>query len=97
MKELDIRIFGAGKIEFRFENYLDLDPSRKDEYGVPKIQVHYSYSETDKQVIRQTIQGVKHVSSIVGAPLISRNGRPALCLLRPGQEFHLHRNLSNRQ
>ncbi|MGM0883455.1 MAG: recombinase family protein [Bacillota bacterium] len=43
-----------------------MDPSRKDEYGVPKIQVHYSYSETDKQVIRQTIQGVKHVSSIVG-------------------------------
>jgi hypothetical protein len=24
----------------------------------------------------------------LGAPLISRNGRPALCLLRPGQEFH---------
>lgn len=88
LKELDIRIFGAGKIESRFENYVDLDPNRKDEYGVPKIQVHYSYSETDKQVIRQTIQGVKHVSSIVGAPLISRNGRPAICLLRPGQELH---------
>lgn len=79
---------GAGKIQSRFENYLTLDSYRKDEYGVPKIKVHFSYSETDKQVIRQTINGVKHVSRIVGAPLISRNGRPAICLMSPGQEFH---------
>ena len=50
---------------------LVLDRYRRDEYGVPDIQVHISYSETDKAIIRLMDQGLKQASAAMQAPLAS--------------------------
>lgn len=82
LKELQVYFYATGKTESLFENYLALDPHRKDAYGVPKIQVHFSYSEKDKQIINQTIERIKSVANATQAPLNS------ICQLRPGQAHH---------
>ncbi|CCC86184.1 glucose-methanol-choline oxidoreductase (plasmid) [Paenibacillus polymyxa M1] len=83
LKEIPINFHAYCKLESHFDNYLTLDPDRKDEYGVPKIRVHFSYSETDQRVIRQTIAGVKNVVNATGVSLTSE-----VCRHVPGRERH---------
>jgi hypothetical protein len=82
MKEFDIDLYGIAKLEPRYDNYLTLDPNRKDEFGVPLIQVHFSYNEQDKYVIRQSVEGVKHIAKVISAPLRD------ICVMAPGQAHH---------
>ncbi|CAM4200865.1 GMC oxidoreductase [Paenibacillus alkaliterrae] len=87
--EWDIGFYGAfGKVESRFENRVSLDPVRRDEYGVPPIQVHFSYSEKDQAVIRQMGSAMRQASSVMGIRLASENGQPEMCLRPPGADFH---------
>ena len=87
--ELGVRFEGFGIVESRFENQVYLNPNIRDEYGVPKIQIDFSYSEKDKEIIDQVAQGVKQVSEVIKAPLISKNGQSDLCLMPPGQDNHV--------
>jgi choline dehydrogenase-like flavoprotein len=56
-----------GTVESRFENRVELDPSKVDEYGVPLIRVHFSYSERDQEVIRQMQEGVRKMFAAMEA------------------------------
>ena len=38
----------SGKVESRYENRVFVDPSRRDEYGMPELQVDFSYSAKDE-------------------------------------------------
>ena len=58
-KELGVRFEGFGMVESRFENQVYLNPNSRDEYGVPKIQIDFSYSEKDKEIIHQVAQDGK--------------------------------------
>jgi choline dehydrogenase-like flavoprotein len=88
LKEIPIALFSSVQLESHYDNYLALDPQNKDEYGVPKLKVHFSYSERDKAAIRQAIEGVKNCSRAAGASLNPVNGWPAICLFSPGYERH---------
>ncbi|MDQ0062509.1 hypothetical protein [Paenibacillus harenae] len=55
----------SGRIVPRFDNYVYLDPSRRDEYGIPNIQVNFSYNENDKAVMAQMIQATHQVASVM--------------------------------
>lgn len=83
-----ISLTGYGKVESRFDNKLTLNSRRLDEYGVPQIQVQFSYSEKDKEIIRQMVSTVKKASSAMGAVLTSKNGQPTIDLRTPGAEHH---------
>jgi choline dehydrogenase-like flavoprotein len=87
--EWDIRYQGFGSVEPRFENQLYLDPNARDEYGVPLIQINFSYSDKDKEIIQQMTEQMKRVSQIIRAPLISPDGGPAICLNPPGIDYHV--------
>jgi choline dehydrogenase-like flavoprotein len=87
--ELGVRFEGFGIVESRYENQVYLDPNILDEYGVPVIQIKYSNSERDKEIIDQVAQGIMQVSSIIKAPIVSRNGHIDLCMLPPGQDNHV--------
>ncbi|MGM7724430.1 GMC oxidoreductase [Metabacillus sp. Hm71] len=85
----DIGFYGAfGKVESRFENQVTLDPIRRDEYGVPIIQVHFSYSDKDKAVIRQMELAMRQASNAMGIYLAAPDGLPEICLMPPGADFH---------
>lgn len=70
-EEMDVFIGGFGTVEPRYENKVTLDPYRRDEYGMPELQIQFDYSETDKAILGQAAEEVKRVTSVIGAPLVS--------------------------
>ena len=86
--ELHIGISAFGKVESRFENQVYLDPYKRDEYGVPEIQVQFSYSEKDKAIINQMASALTQVVSVMGASFHTTDSRPPICLMPPGSDYH---------
>lgn len=78
----------TGRIIPQFDNYVYLDPSRTDEYGVPRIQVNFSCHEIDKAVIVQMVQAVRQVASVMKMNLTPAFGRPEICIWPPGADNH---------
>jgi choline dehydrogenase-like flavoprotein len=86
-KEWGIDLQASGKVESRYENYVSLDPRRRDEYGVPELQVCFSYNDRDLEVIRIMADGVKRASQAMNATLLATDGSE-VCLRLPGEEIH---------
>ncbi len=88
-KEVGVRFEGFGIVESRYRNRVYLDPSRLNKYGVPEIQIDFSYSDRDREIIEMTARGIERVSDIIQAPLLTENGRSDLCLMPAGQDNHV--------
>lgn len=86
--EVGIGMNGFGLVEPRADNRIVLDPGSFDEYGVPEIQVHYSYTQKDLDVIQEMTEGMKKAFSAIGATLVSVDGQPEICLRAPGESNH---------
>lgn len=80
-KEISIDI--SGKIQARFDNFVYLTHDRKDEYGVPEIQINFSYSETDLAVVRLMQESVRKVAAGMKASVPADN-----CIWPPGYDNH---------
>ncbi|WP_425414593.1 GMC oxidoreductase [Paenibacillus harenae] len=83
-----VNFYGYGKVEPQYENYVALDPYKKDEYGIPEIQVHFSLSDADWDVVRQMTEGIKSIAANAGIRLVSQEGRPPICLTPLGDLHH---------
>ncbi|MBD1379874.1 GMC family oxidoreductase [Bacillus sp. IB182487] len=83
LEDLIVSEGAYGRVESRFENRIYLDPSERDEYGVPMMQVNFSYSDRDREVINQMAQGIIQSASAMGVILDSV---PAF--FPPGSDFH---------
>lgn len=86
--EVGIGSNGYGLVEPRAENQIVLDPGRIDEYGVPAIQVRFSYTDKDLDVIRIMTEGMSKAFSAMRANPVSVDGQPAICLRAPGSGSH---------
>ncbi|XEC94725.1 GMC oxidoreductase [Paenibacillus tarimensis] len=82
LEELDILLQCFGKIEPRYENRVILNPDRKDEFGVPEIEVHFSFSETELAEIQKMVESVKRISSVGDITL------GEICLVPTGDLHH---------
>ena len=58
-----------GRVQSRAENRVYIDPTKKDEFGVPLQQVEYSLSDKDHQVAEQVEQGIRHSAAAMGVTL----------------------------
>ncbi|CAM4413127.1 GMC family oxidoreductase [Paenibacillus alkaliterrae] len=65
-----------------------LDDRRKDAFGVPEIQVRFSYSTADWAVIDEMRKAVDKVASTMQALLTPTDDLPAVCLVPPGADYH---------
>ncbi|WP_223193050.1 GMC oxidoreductase [Paenibacillus sedimenti] len=86
--EESVLFFGYGQVNPRYENRITLDPFKKDAYGVPEVEVQYSFSPEEKAVIGQLAEGIERVASATGIRLTSQNGRPPVCLTPAGDLHH---------
>jgi choline dehydrogenase-like flavoprotein len=86
--EWSVDYFVSGKVESRFENRVYLDPNRRDEYGVPEIQVSFSYSAKDEEIIGRMYAALQQSVSAMRMRLVSREGAPPVCLMPPGTDNH---------
>lgn len=82
--EYHIETYSFGKVEPRYENRLFLDPDRRDYYGVPEIQVHFSFSENDKSVIARLADRIKRAAAVLGS-----SSQPEICMALPGSDYHV--------
>jgi choline dehydrogenase-like flavoprotein len=87
--EWKISFFGAsGKVEPRYENRVFIEPNRRDEYGVPELQVNFSNSARDEAVLEQMAAGLLRSSSAMQLRMATMNGVPAICRMPPGTDNH---------
>ncbi|MEI7024368.1 GMC oxidoreductase [Paenibacillus sp. y28] len=86
--EVPVIFIPSGLVEPRFDNCVTLDPYRTDEYGIPELRIHLSYSEEDYAVIRQMERAIREAASAMNVRLFEKNGQPAITLRRPGGENH---------
>jgi len=87
-KQWEFTLQGFGRVEPRFENRVFLNYKKLDEYGVPEIQVDFSYSEKDQNVIHQMTKTLQQVAFAMEGQLISKNNQPLICLQTPGIDYH---------
>ncbi|MCA0754811.1 GMC family oxidoreductase N-terminal domain-containing protein [Paenibacillus sp. N4] len=87
-EQWSLGLLGFGEVEPRFENRLSLDPLKRDEYGIPEIQIHFSYSERDQAIIRSTVSAMQQAASASGIRLRTENNQPDICLALPGADNH---------
>jgi choline dehydrogenase-like flavoprotein len=80
----EIIMRGYGTVEPRFENKVELDPERVDEFGVPKLNVQYSYTPRDEETIRKTANTMEQVLTALGVTKITED----ICLRPPGDDHH---------
>src|SRR5206468_2276673 len=59
LDELKFRFTCVGPVEARYENRVYLDPTNRDEFGVPRLQVDFSYSDQDRAVIPQLFRSLE--------------------------------------
>lgn len=85
--ELEVAFYASGKVESRSDNQVWLDPHRRDDYGVPELNVRFSYSERDLAVAGQMAEGVQKAAAVLNAPLRERDGE-ALSLGIAGGDHH---------
>ena len=81
---LGIAYAAFGRVEPRAENRVYIDPSAKDEFGVPLQQVQYSLSNKDRQVAEQVKQGIIESAAAMGVTLDTST----LTLRPPGSDMH---------
>lgn len=86
--ETTVNFYGYGKMEPRYENRISLNYDKRDEYGVPELQVHFSLSDVDWSVVRRMADGVKRIAADAGIRLVSRNSQPPICLTPFGDLHH---------
>ncbi|MEK3883624.1 GMC family oxidoreductase [Paenibacillus sp. PL2-23] len=84
---------GFGPVQSRYENYVYLDPSRLDPYGVPQIGVSFAYSPRDLAIIERIKADMPRIAEASGMVLAGPDGVPELCVLPPGADFHEHGTL----
>ncbi|WP_257009376.1 GMC oxidoreductase [Bacillus sp. 7884-1] len=73
-----------GRVEPRAENRVYIDPSAKDEFGVPLQQVQYSLSNKDRQTAHQVAEGLRQSAAAMGVTL----DESTLSLRPPGADMH---------
>jgi choline dehydrogenase-like flavoprotein len=86
--EWSVDYFVSGMVESRFENRVYLDPIRRDEYGVPEIQVSFSYSAKDEEIIGRMHTAMRQAAAAMQMRLVSREGAPPVCMMPPGTDNH---------
>ncbi|MBA9027185.1 GMC oxidoreductase [Peribacillus huizhouensis] len=82
--QLMVAYASFGRVEPRAENRVYVDPSVKDEFGVPLQQVQYSLSNKDRQTADQVAQGIRQSAAAMGVTL----DESTLVLRPPGSDMH---------
>jgi choline dehydrogenase-like flavoprotein len=81
--EHHVETYSFGRVEEHYENKLFLDPNQRDEYGVPEIQVNFSFSPKDLSIINRLKERLIHAAKVLGA-----EKPPEICFSLPGSDYH---------
>lgn len=78
----------SGKVESRPENRVYVDPGRRDAYGMPELQVSFSYGPKDEEILLRMYDAVLDSASAMQMRLSTIDGALAICRMPPGADNH---------
>ncbi len=58
-----------GEMLARRENFVELDPSRRDAWGVPVARIHCAHSDNDRAMVRDMARALDELAGAVGLPV----------------------------
>jgi choline dehydrogenase-like flavoprotein len=68
-----IEMGGFGEVLSRYENYVDLDPSRKDRWGIPVLQFHYTFGDNEKKMCEDMADAAQEMFEQAGFEIVHVN------------------------
>jgi choline dehydrogenase-like flavoprotein len=75
---------GFGESLGRWENYVELDPSVRDAFGIPVLRMHMSYAENERAMVQDMADSAAEMLEAAGAKNIRPNAKPSV----PGWGIH---------
>jgi choline dehydrogenase-like flavoprotein len=75
---------GFGEVLPRYENYVDLDPTVKDKWGVPALRFHYKFGENEHRMLDDMNEAAQEMFDAAGFRIVQVNKR----LLTEGWSIH---------
>jgi len=70
------------------DNYCEIDPEKKDKYGIPVLRFNYNWSDYERKQAKHMNETVKEIVQNIGGHMLSENAGPDNGLLTPGEVIH---------
>jgi choline dehydrogenase-like flavoprotein len=61
---------GFGEVLARYENYIDVDPTMKDRWGVPVLRFHYKFGDNEKKMCEDMAQTGQEMFEAAGFEIL---------------------------
>jgi choline dehydrogenase-like flavoprotein len=71
-----VRIEAVGEALAHGENYVDLDPSERDEYGLPLPRFHFRFHDNEFVMVRDMIEKCRSVLDVTGGVVLAEHTPP---------------------
>jgi len=79
-----ISMGGFGEVLARYENYVDLDPSVKDKWGIPSLRFHYKFGDNEKKMVEDMADTAREMFDEAGFEILDVSRR----MLTEGWSIH---------
>ena len=79
-----ISMGGFGEVLARYENQVDLDPVRKDKWGIPVTRFNYTFGDNEKKMCEDMADAAQEMFELAGFEVINVNRR----VLTEGWSIH---------
>lgn len=79
-----VRLHGYGEVLDYEHNYVDLDPARRDRYGMPLARLHYTIGDNERRMTKAMYEWGAQILEAAGAEIISLPDGPDA----PGKTIH---------
>ena len=66
-----IEMGGFGEVLPRYENYVDLDPSTKDKWGIPVLRFHYKFGDNEKKMAADMAAAAREMFEEAGIEIVN--------------------------
>jgi choline dehydrogenase-like flavoprotein len=71
-----IEMGGFGEVLARYENYVDLDPDVKDQWGVPVLRFHYKFGDNEMKMVADMAASAREMFEAAGFVITSVTDTP---------------------
>jgi len=75
--QVRIEVTGFGEVLPRWDNFVELDPSVKDVYGIPVLKIHMADSENESAMIKDIGESAGEMLEATGAKNVRTYARPS--------------------
>ena len=65
----------GGEMLARFENFVELDPHMRDQWGVPVLRIHCTHSDNDRAIYADFFEHAKELFHAVGGEVVDATPR----------------------